>query len=83
MTRPFRRLKGVSKEADQFAIANNRRPYVFGFTTEKGSTIIRDGSVPMGMDKELLVMWERLCQLSQATTIDDIKRLDKAKRRKS
>jgi Ser/Thr protein kinase RdoA (MazF antagonist) len=43
--RPFRKLKGTSKANDAFAVANNRRPFVFNMTFADGSTVESQGSV--------------------------------------
>ena len=43
--RPFRKLKGVSKANDDFAVANNRRPFVFNMTFADGGTVESQGSV--------------------------------------
>ena len=43
--RPFRKLKGVSKANDDFAVANNRRPFVFSMTLADGGTVESQGSV--------------------------------------
>jgi hypothetical protein len=79
MARKFARLRGVNTEADKYAQEHNRRPFVFGFVSEHGTAVYRDGSVPVGADGELSAIWTRLCQLVQAESMDDVKRLDAAK----
>lgn len=80
MKRKFAKLKGVGKEADEHAQKNNRRPFVFGFTTEQGSTVWREGSISTGLDDEYLAIWKRLCDLSNANAIEDVARLDRARK---
>ena len=63
MKRKFARLKGVNPKADKYAQKNNRRPFVFGFVTSQGSAVLRDGSVPIGADDEMLEIWSKLCHL--------------------
>jgi hypothetical protein len=80
MKRKFAKLKGVGKKTDEHAQQNNRRPFVFGFTTEQGSTVWREGSIPTGLDAEYLAIWERLCNLCNANAIEDVARLDKGRK---
>jgi hypothetical protein len=64
--RPFNRLKGVNKECDAYAIEHNRRPFVFGFTTEDGATIYSDGSVPVANVQQVLKLFLKMRKLSQS-----------------
>lgn len=74
--RKFARLKGVNDEADAFAQQHDRRPFVFGFVTEHGTAVYRDGSAPMGSDEVLTEIWSRLCNLSNSNSIEDFQRVD-------
>jgi hypothetical protein len=62
--RKFARLKGTGKACDDYAQQHDRRPFVFGFVTEQGTAICRDGSIPVGMDYEFLTIWRKLCDLN-------------------
>lgn len=64
-TRPFRKLPGVSKENDAYAIKHDRRPFVFNFTTVKGSTLTYQGNVKQEHVDELVKMFDRLNKLAQ------------------
>ena len=62
--RKFNRLKGTNKACDDYAQTHNRRPFVFGFASDDGSTIWREGSIPFGMTDEYLTIWQKLCDLN-------------------
>lgn len=61
--RPFRRLKGVSKENDAYSQKNDRRPFVFNFTTRDGGTIESQGNVHPGDVEELVKIFKRTNEL--------------------
>ena len=55
MARPFKKLKGINKECDEYALEYDRRPYVFNFTTEDGGVMESTGSIkPKDCDR----FWE-------------------------
>jgi len=64
MARPFRKVKGVSKRADEFAIENDRRTFVFSFNTRDGGSIESDGSVLPEDCEELASLWKKVQDLA-------------------
>lgn len=61
--RPFRKLKGVSKANDEYAIANDRRPFVFNMTLPGGGTVESQGSVRPDQCERLAELFAEIHQL--------------------
>lgn len=62
--RPFRKLKGVSKANDDYALKHNRRTYIFSMTTEDGSSIESQGNVKPEHCKRLADLLVEIHKLS-------------------
>jgi hypothetical protein len=62
--RPFRKLKGVSKDNDEFAIEHDRRPFIFSMTFASGTTVESQGSVKPEHCKRLSEILIELHKLS-------------------
>jgi hypothetical protein len=82
MKRKFAKLKGVAKAADEYAQQHNRRPFVFGFTTEQGSALHRRVQAVSILRAKPLAIWHRLCDLCAAVSIEDVKRLDEGRKKR-
>ena len=64
MSRPFRKVKGVSKRADDFAQLHDRRTFVFSFNTADGGSIESDGSVLVEDAGRLAELWKEVQDLA-------------------
>jgi len=58
--RPFRKLKGVSKANDEYAMKHDRRPFVFNVTTKDGGTMEYQGNVAVDQCERLYSMFNEL-----------------------
>ncbi len=63
--RPFRKLKGIDKSTDDYAIKNDRRTYMFNFNLPCGGAIESTGTVPKEKVEELVKIYMRLRELGE------------------
>ncbi len=63
--RPFQKLKGVSKDNDEYAIVNDRRPFVFSMVFSDGSKVESEGSVRPADCKRMAEIFKELMALAK------------------
>jgi hypothetical protein len=63
--RPFQKLKGVTKENDEYAMFNDRRPFVFSMVFRDGSKVESEGSVRPEDCKRLAEIFKELMALAK------------------
>lgn len=64
--RPFRKLKGVTKQNDEYAMSTNRRPYVFNFVTKDGGSVESQGNIPIECVDRLVEILRELTEMHTA-----------------
>jgi hypothetical protein len=62
--RKFARPKGVSNRCDSYAQEHDRRPVIFGFTTEEVALL--EGSVPPKLAEKSVAIFKQVYKLTRA-----------------
>lgn len=63
--RPFKKLKGTSKDNDEYCLENNRRPFVFNITTSDGGTIEYQANVDVSKVPRLIEIFKELSEMAK------------------
>lgn len=63
--RPFRKLNGSTKSNDDYAVENDRRPFVFSMVFRDGSKVESEGSVRPEDCKRMTEIFTELMELAR------------------